>query len=231
MAKLNVLKSQSVSSSKSDRSGRKHSNLGVEQKKTQSLRASAKSFVPPMSLREQGSVHERLESGARPKETMVKQWVFSQPQPVGQHLSRCQTVEWRSQGSVLNSHDESNDEEQNNILGIMSKQNEITTLLLKQQCLSSLPKKDLNVFDGDPLQYHAFMRAFKNSVESKIDNNSDCLYYLEQYTVGFPRDLIQSCQHIEPQRGYIRAKTLLQEHFGNEQKITYAYMNKALIGS
>lgn len=46
----------------------------------------------------------------------------------------------------------------------MRKRNEIT-LLLKQQSLSSLPKRDLKVFDGDTLQYHAFMRAFENSVE------------------------------------------------------------------
>lgn len=38
MAKLNVLKSQSVSSSNSDRSGEKHHNLVKEQKKTQSLK-------------------------------------------------------------------------------------------------------------------------------------------------------------------------------------------------
>ncbi len=94
--------------------------------------------------------------------------------------------------------------------------------------LSSLPKRDLKVFDGDPIQYHAFMRAFENSVESKTDNYSVCLYFLEQYTVGRPRELIQSCQHIDPCRGHIRAKSLLQEHFGNEQKVASAYMNKAL---
>lgn len=77
----------------------------------------------------------------------------------------------------------------------MRKRNEIT-LLLKQQSLSSLPKRDLKVFDGDTLQYHAFMRAFENSVESKTDNYSGRLHFLEQYTVGCPRELIQSCQHI-----------------------------------
>ncbi len=63
-------------------------------------------------------------------------------------------------------------------MSIMRKQNEIT-LKLKQQSLSSLPKRDLNVFDGDTLQYHAFMRAFENSVEIKTDNYSDRLYSLK----------------------------------------------------
>lgn len=29
-------------------------------------------------------------------------------------------------------------------------------------------------------------------------------------------------------RGYVRAKALLQDHFGNEQTVASAYMNKAL---
>lgn len=153
MAKLNVLKSQSVSSSNSDRSGGKHHNLVKEQKKIQSLNASAKSFVPQVSAREKGSVHERLQAGARPKEKSVQQRILSQPHPVAQQPSRCNSVEQRSQGNALNSHVEFNNEEQNNMLGIMRKQNEITKLLLKPQCLSSLPKKDLNMSDGDPLHY------------------------------------------------------------------------------
>lgn len=83
------------------------------------------------------------------------------------------------------------DEVQSNIYGVMRAQNEIPTLLLKQQCLSSLPKRDLKLFDGDPFRYHAFMRAFVNSVENKTDNYSDCLYYLKQC---YP--------HIDPQSGY-----------------------------
>lgn len=72
------------------------------------------------------------------------------------------------------------------------------------------------------------MKALENSVESKTDSYSDCLYFLDQYTRGRLRELIRSCQHVDPKRGYIKAKALLQEHFGNEQKIASAYMEKAL---
>lgn len=57
-------------------------------------------------------------------------------------------------------------EYQNDMLGIMRKQNEITTLLIQQQCMSSLPKREVLIFDGDPLKYHAFMKAFENGVEN-----------------------------------------------------------------
>lgn len=141
--------------------------------------------------------------------------------------SRRQTEEQRGQRNVLNSQVQNSDK-QGNIKGIMRKQNEITSLLLKQQCLSFLPKRDLEVFDGDLLQYHAFIRAFKNSVECKTDDNSDRLYFFEQYTMGLPRELVHSCQYIDPNRRYVRAKALLLKHFGNEQKVASAYMNKAL---
>lgn len=207
MAKLNVLKSRSVSSDKSGHSGGRHSNLESDQRKTQSLNASAKSFVPQRSVNVNGSMHGQLNSGVRPNGGVVQPRLPLQP-PIGvQHPSGHQTVEQGTQGNALDPHDD--EEVPSNIYGVMRKQNEITMLLLKQQCLSSLPKRDLKVFDGDPFQYHAFMRAFVNSVENKTDNYSDCLYFLEQYTVGLPRDLVQSCQHIDPQRGYMRAKDLL----------------------
>lgn len=57
---------------------------------------------------------------------------------------------------------------------------------------------------------------------------ADCLYYLEQFTRGQPRELVRSCQHMAPERGYEVAKGLLQEHFGNQYKIAAAYMDKAL---
>lgn len=45
---------------------------------------------------------------------------------------------------------------------------------------------------------------------------------------GQPKDLVCSCQHLAPDRGYAMAKHLLEEHFGNEHKITAAYMEKVL---
>lgn len=118
--------------------------------------------------------------------------------------------------------------DQSQIITVLEKQNEITALLVQQQSLSLLPKRDIQVFDGDPLQYHTFMRAFEHSIEEKADNPKDCLYFLEQYIRGHPKEFVRSCQHMVHDRGYAKAKALLQEHFGNAQKIASAYMEKAL---
>lgn len=110
---------------------------------------------------------------------------------------------------------------------IMQRQNEITATLVQQQLLMSLPSRDIPAFDGDPLQYRSFIRAFEHSIESKA-NKADCLYFLEQFTKGQPQELVRSCLHMMPERGYALAKSLLHEHFGNEFKIATSYIEKAL---
>ena len=111
---------------------------------------------------------------------------------------------------------------------VMQRQNEIVDLLVLQHKQGLLPVRDIPVFHGDPLSYTPFMRAFEYSIEDKTLNNQDRLYYLEQYTTGQPRELVRSCFHMDPSRGYPQAKRLLQENFGDELKVTMAYMDKAL---
>ena len=117
--------------------------------------------------------------------------------------------------------------DQDTICGIMQKQNEITSRLLQQQVSATLPQREMSIFDGDPLQCMYFIRTFEHCVEAKAGTYQDCLYYLEQYTRGQPRELVRSCLHMTPQQGYERAKELLIEHFGNEYTIATAYMDKA----
>lgn len=42
------------------------------------------------------------------------------------------------------------------------------------------------------------------------------------------KEVIGSCLHIDPTKGYKQAKEQLEWNFGNEMKITTAYVNKAL---
>lgn len=119
-------------------------------------------------------------------------------------------------------------ETRNDVLDIMRKQNELTTLLMQHQCLSALPKREIPIYDGDPLKYHTFMKAFENGVERNTTNSCDRLYFLEQHTKGHAKELVRSCQQINPEQGYVKAKALLKEQSGNRQKIASAYMDKAL---
>lgn len=98
---------------------------------------------------------------------------------------------------------------------VLKKQNEITALLIKQQQTSPLPTREIPVFGGDPLQFRSFIKAF----EGKTESMQDKLYYLEQFTVGQPKNLVRSYLHMDPVRGYKEAKQQLEWNFGNSIKI------------
>ncbi len=75
------------------------------------------------------------------------------------------------------------------LVDVMRKQNEITEMLVRQQQLSLLPVREIPIFDGNPLEYRAFIKTFEQIIESKTDNMQDRLYYLEQFTSGQPKRL------------------------------------------
>ncbi|KAJ8391888.1 hypothetical protein AAFF_G00083590 [Aldrovandia affinis] len=107
-------------------------------------------------------------------------------------------------------------------------QRDIADLIIMQQKLALLPAREIAVFNGDPLTYQSFMRAFEYLVEDKTSSSQDRLYFLEQYTSDQPRDLVRSCLNMDARQGYAEAKRLLKKHFGNEVMVTNAYLEKAL---
>lgn len=181
----------------------------------------AKAFVPP-----ENDVHAAPDPASvfRPKQGFAER-MYGRPFGPEAPYQEVQTANGRQMGHILNSQTQSGNN-QNDMVGIMQKQNEITAQLVQQNISSVLPPRNLQIFDGDPLQYKSFIRAFENVVEKKTNNPSDCLQFLEQYTRGQPKDLVHSCQHIPPDQGYQRAKNLLAQHFGDEYKIASAYMEK-----
>lgn len=78
--------------------------------------------------------------------------------------------------------------DQDGICGIMQRQNEITSMLVQQQLLTTLPQREIITFDSDPLQFVSFMRTFEHCVEERTSSYQDCLYFLEQYTRGQPKE-------------------------------------------
>lgn len=107
-------------------------------------------------------------------------------------------------------------------------QKDTAAFLVKQQKLPTQPAYSIPIFTGDPLEYKAFINAFQLGVESQTDSSIERLFYMEQYTSGKPKDLIRHCLRMDPDQGYSEAKRLLKERFGNEYRISVAYINKAL---
>ena len=110
-------------------------------------------------------------------------------------------LEWQKCPSVINKRKSSSDSSHSGALSspserafhemlelhqhqniLQQQQNKIVEMLVTQQKKSSLPNPGVPNFDGDPLEYGSFIRAFENIIESKTSSSSERLYYLEQFT-------------------------------------------------
>ncbi|KAL2092730.1 hypothetical protein ACEWY4_012528 [Coilia grayii] len=114
------------------------------------------------------------------------------------------------------------------MIKVLENQSELTRMLMKQQLLTTLPQGSIPIFDGQVLEYKSFIHSFQNMIECKTDSNRDRLQFLIQYTKGQAQRLVKSCEYMAPDRGYQMAMKLLKENFGNEYKISCAYLDKAL---
>ena len=88
------------------------------------------------------------------------------------------------------------------------------------------PKINLISFDGNPLKYWPFIKAFDNAV--KVKDDSIKLNALVQHCTGEVRDLLQCCLVKEPGEGYALARDLLKSRYGQEEVIAQAWMNKIM---
>ena len=89
----------------------------------------------------------------------------------------------------------------------------------------SLPDVEAPIFDGRPTEYCHFVRAFENLIESRTFNQQSKLFYLVQYTSGEVKDLMRSCPTVKPEEGYIEARRLLKEKYGQNYRIATVFVN------
>ena len=94
----------------------------------------------------------------------------------------------------------------------------------------ALPKKELPVFDGDPLDYWNFIKSFENSIVSNAACESEKLMYLLQYTSGVAKETIKCCLVMDSSLGYRKARELLEERFGHPFTIASKYVSKLTQG-
>ena len=94
-----------------------------------------------------------------------------------------------------------------------------------------LPRPEVPVFGGDPMEYCTFIRSFDNLIEDKTTSDSSRLHYLVQYTTGDVQQLMKSCLTMEPTLGYSEARTLLKKRYGQSYHIAAAYVDKITKGT
>ena len=93
-----------------------------------------------------------------------------------------------------------------------------------------LPKSELTPFDGNPLKYFTFIRSFENNVEKDTDDFSRHLQLLVQFCTGKARRAIESCILLNPQDGYVNARKILAERFGDAYRVSKSWLTKVSNG-
>lgn len=67
--------------------------------------------------------------------------------------------------------------------------------------LLNMPRVELQIFNGDPLHYHQFIKAFEQNVDCICSDSDLKLSRLMQYTSGPAREAIRGCQLVGGDRG------------------------------
>ena len=114
---------------------------------------------------------------------------------------------------------------------ILQQQNRVMEEFVNQQQKNTLPRRQVPIFDGNPLSFCTFMRAFETVIEGNDQSDSDGrLYYLQQHTSGRAREIVRSCMYLNPDEGYSKAEKLLEARFGQKHNIAMAYVDQLTNG-
>ena len=103
--------------------------------------------------------------------------------------------------------------------------NDVAKLLVR--CKGSGPPLELTKFDGDPLQYHKFIRQVEDRILSIYQESGPghALHLLLDCTTGRAHKLISSCVMYPPDRGLNKALSLLYNTFGSPQVAVQVFLD------
>ena len=83
-----------------------------------------------------------------------------------------------------------------------------------------LPRVVLEIFDGNALHWHQFIKSFDMNVGKICDDPDVCLTRLIQYTSGSAKEAIRGCLLLGGEAGYRQARSILESRFGNKHLVT-----------
>lgn len=112
-------------------------------------------------------------------------------------------------------------------IDMLVKQNEIALAMTECQKQAFLPKRELQTFDGsDVCMYKNFIVNFDRIIVPSCSNDGDKFLYLQQYTRGKAKKLVDSCVHYDALTGYRKARDALDKEYGDEFRISNSYLDK-----
>ena len=95
---------------------------------------------------------------------------------------------------------------------------------------SVTPLLEPDVFDGNPAYYRNFIEAFDALISFNVPKPRRKLFYLLRYTKGPAHSLVKGCQYMDDALGYLKARELLQQTFGQKFLIAKACVDSLTNG-
>nr|XP_054775363.1 uncharacterized protein LOC129283739 [Lytechinus pictus] len=102
----------------------------------------------------------------------------------------------------------------------------LTSCLIDQMRLNRLPIPEPPVFDGSPLQYPAWKRAYDMLIEKKEILPEDKFYYLLKYLKSRPFELVQGYSLLSNDHAYTIARQELDKRYGDTFVLSNAFRDK-----
>ncbi|XP_076029146.1 uncharacterized protein LOC143017993 [Oratosquilla oratoria] len=100
----------------------------------------------------------------------------------------------------------------------------ITTLMTK----TTMPVHVITKSSGEYDNYFEFFRDIDMLIDSKRVSDNEKLQYLKQYNGGKPHKINRACLHLAPREGYQKARSELENRYGNKERIASTYKDKVL---
>lgn len=97
--------------------------------------------------------------------------------------------------------------------------------------IMSLPKLEIETFDGSPENFVSFMNAFETYVVSKISSAPERLAYLIHYCRGPAKEAIRHCTLLPKESCYETAVAVLKSQFGRNHQIIDSVTRNVFNGS
>ena len=95
---------------------------------------------------------------------------------------------------------------------------------------SVAPTLEPDVFDGNSASYRNFIEAFDALIFVNVPEPRRKLFYLLRYTKGPAHSLVKGCQYMDNALGYLKARELLQQTFGQKFQIAKACVDSLTNG-
>ena len=99
----------------------------------------------------------------------------------------------------------------------------VAEMLCKLVNEQSAPEINIDVFGGNPLEFHYFMAVFDEAVEKKIEDPRGKLTRLIKYTTGEVKEMVKNYIQLPPKEGYETAKQMMHKLYGDPHRVIAAY--------